>query len=427
MATTQRGINIPVTGQFQDGDDIVDALIAQGMSVDAAIGTAVGEANNYTDAALEQLDIESALIVVSGGTVNLDDSLPVGTLLGYKVTATTTIEGFEFGPGDYVFTRTSDGWEYRRLADAIPIGAVPDDTPPIGGTLATSLVTHNSFRMTVTGASDPDSGLHPSPYRFSVDGGSSWSEWQSSNVYDAEGLTQQTTYQPRAQVRNNALPSPLSTTVSAADVTTAATPLVVVLRDEFTDDNSTLLTAHDPTEGDFSWQRMLAITGYVGYPGGSTVDLTVPVIIDNQVKTLATGQVGAYVDLGIGPCRASIDYAHPATSGLGSIRLVIASEFTAAPGDLNGVGVAFEADAGAFIVRGTGASPSILSPTGSVGVGVQTGTLTVEWDGTNVRAWHNDTPLGVGAYPAAGHTGTKLGLVLKSRADLIVDNLLVET
>lgn len=380
----------------------------------------------YTDEKVGS--IRDELTVVNGGTVNLDDSLPVGSLLGYKVTATTTIEGYSFGAGDYIFTRTSDGWEYRRLADAIPIGAVPDDTPPIGGTLATSLVTHNSFRMTVTGASDPDSGLHPSPYRFSVDGGSSWSEWQSSNVYDAEGLTQQTTYQPRAQVRNNALPSPLSTTVSAADVTTAATPLVVVLRDEFTDDNSTLLTAHDPTEGDFSWQRMFISTGYVGYPGGeSPVDLSVPAITDNQVKSLTLGTVGAYVDLGIGPCRASIDYAHPATSGAGSIRLVIASEFTADPKNLDGVGVAFEANAGAFIVRGTGASPSILSPTGSVGVGVQTGTLTVEWDGTNVRAWHNDTPLGVGAYPAAGHTGTKLGLVLKDRADLIVDNLLVET
>lgn len=193
----------------------------------------------YTDEKVGS--IRDELTVVNGGAVNLDDSLPVGSLLGYKVTATTTIEGFEFGPGDYVFTRTADGWEYRALAPATPIGAVPDDTPPIGGTLSTSNVTGSSFRMTVTGASDPDSGLHPSPYRFSTNAGVSWSAWQSSNVYDATGLAPETTYQPRAQVRNNAAPTSLSTTIAAADVTTLADPTIPISRETFTRPDGTLM------------------------------------------------------------------------------------------------------------------------------------------------------------------------------------------
>lgn len=77
-----------------------------------------------------------------------------------------------------------------------------DLTGPVAGTSASSVITTTGFTLTVTGASDAGQGLHGAPYRFSIDGGSTWSAWQVSNVNVRTGLVTATAYQTRHQVRD---------------------------------------------------------------------------------------------------------------------------------------------------------------------------------------------------------------------------------
>ena len=70
------------------------------------------------EAATAAAEAGASLIVVSGGTVDLDNTKADGYLIGYKVTATTTIEGASFPAGSYIFERDSglaSGWTYRTL------------------------------------------------------------------------------------------------------------------------------------------------------------------------------------------------------------------------------------------------------------------------------------------------------------------------
>lgn len=65
-----------------------------------------------------------ALTIINGGTVTLDDDLVEGTLVGYRVKATTTFTAaageVELAPGAYTFERTAAGWTYY----AAPAGTV---------------------------------------------------------------------------------------------------------------------------------------------------------------------------------------------------------------------------------------------------------------------------------------------------------------
>ena len=78
-----------------------------------------------------------------------------------------------------------------------------DQTDPVVGTLAASAVTATTMTLTVTGASDTG-GLDAEPYRFSTDGGVTWTEWQTAAAYDVTGLTASTTYYCRHETRDAA-------------------------------------------------------------------------------------------------------------------------------------------------------------------------------------------------------------------------------
>ena len=78
-----------------------------------------------------------------------------------------------------------------------------DSTPPTPGTLTASLVASTGFTLTVTGATD-NIALHPSaPYSFTTNGGSSWSPYQSSNVFAVSDLTEDTAYTCQHSVRDS--------------------------------------------------------------------------------------------------------------------------------------------------------------------------------------------------------------------------------
>lgn len=84
----------------------------------------------------------SALIVVSGGSVDLPNEQPNGYLVGYKVTAPTTFEGVSFPVGRYIFERDSGaatGWTYRTLAGGTALA------PPNGGDATPVIPTAPTF------------------------------------------------------------------------------------------------------------------------------------------------------------------------------------------------------------------------------------------------------------------------------------------
>lgn len=100
-----------------------------------------------------------------------------------------------------LFDRIADELaELDRIADELE---EDDHTAPTVGTLAISSETKTTLTLTVTGAADAG-GLDPEPYRFSTNGGVTWSEWQTSNVYLASGLTAETTYHCRHETRDAA-------------------------------------------------------------------------------------------------------------------------------------------------------------------------------------------------------------------------------
>jgi hypothetical protein len=80
--------------------------------------------------------------------------------------------------------------------------AEDDRTLPVAGTMASSAIGSTGFTLTVTGASDAGIGLDAEPYRFSTDGGVTWTEWQTSAVKVVTGLTTGTTYYTRHEVRD---------------------------------------------------------------------------------------------------------------------------------------------------------------------------------------------------------------------------------
>jgi hypothetical protein len=81
-------------------------------------------------------------------------------------------------------------------------GAALETTAPVAGTLASSSITTTGFTLTVTGASDAGIGLANLPYRFSIDGGATWTPWQASNVDVVTGLVTGTLYPTRHEVRD---------------------------------------------------------------------------------------------------------------------------------------------------------------------------------------------------------------------------------
>ncbi len=81
--------------------------------------------------------------------------------------------------------------------------AVTNDlTNPVVGTLAGSAQSNTGFTLTVSGASDAGIGLDAEPYRFSTNGGVTWSEWQTAAAKVYTGLTINTAYNCRHEVRD---------------------------------------------------------------------------------------------------------------------------------------------------------------------------------------------------------------------------------
>lgn len=136
------------------------------------------------------------------------DTIYDSTLLGdNNFTALFTEEGYlvaKRGTDSRVITvpvcsTGATGAAYQLSCDGSTL--VTDQTLPTAGTVAGSSQTSSGFTLTVTGASDAG-GLHVMPYRFSIDGGLTWSAWQTAAAKAYTGLTASTAYPCRHQVRD---------------------------------------------------------------------------------------------------------------------------------------------------------------------------------------------------------------------------------
>lgn len=95
------------------------------------------------------------------------------------------------------------GAQTAMNCDGSTFGALGADViAPVAGTLASSAITTTGFTLTVTGASDAGIGLASLPYRFSTDGGNTWTAWQASNVAAITGKVTGTLYPTRHEVRD---------------------------------------------------------------------------------------------------------------------------------------------------------------------------------------------------------------------------------
>ena len=171
------------------------------------------------------------------------------------------------GPSERaVFTLlgTGTGW-LGFLSGTFGAPVVPDTTNPTAGTLAGSMVTQTTFRLTVSGASD-NQALHAQPYSFSLDNGTTWSAYQVSPIYDATGRTANTGYQCRHRTRDAA--GNVSTGTAITVTTLAAS--IAAITDSFNRADST--TGLGTTDTGQTWEQIG--TGILGIIGGTAYRVT---------------------------------------------------------------------------------------------------------------------------------------------------------
>lgn len=178
--------------------------------------------------------------VLSGSGVVELTALP-GAMPILKLTSPMRVSGFSLAAGKWVGHLDNVGWEFRE-AGAPALG---DIIPPTPGALAATLMDTTGL-LRVTSASD-DIVLNATPYRFSTDGGATWSAWQASASYELTGLVADTAYTFRHQVRDAASNVSSGTAVTAS--TTPAPTWTTRMSDTFTAPDGTTMASRTPDVG----------------------------------------------------------------------------------------------------------------------------------------------------------------------------------
>lgn len=136
------------------------------------------------------------------------------TVVDYGTNTTRTISGLDSDTNyQLYFTATNAGGTTTSSTYTFSPNL---NNPTISNFTITNLLPF-SCTATVTASVNPSRTLN---YRFSKDGGSTWTNYQTSNVYNWTGLNEETTYTMAVQVKA------IHTSVSAVD-TTARTSTVI--------------------------------------------------------------------------------------------------------------------------------------------------------------------------------------------------------
>ncbi len=177
----------------------------------------------------------------------------------YSVGEGVTMGG-EFFPPDtaFVVRRRADGGSDVAVvgeggswrAFGTPPEGGDDVTPPTAGTLTVSTLP-DSATLTVSGAMD-DVSLHADgPYRFSKDGGTSWTGWTTETSHTYSQLTPDTEYTFRHEVRDQA-----GNTKLGGPVTTSTPPAPAwseILTEDFNKPDGSTLGGSVTTTGGITW------------------------------------------------------------------------------------------------------------------------------------------------------------------------------
>ena len=215
--------------------------------------------------------------------------------------AVITVQGATLEPGSHaVWAWVNDTWVQLSGGTVVPA----DETGPTGGTLAVTDIAGDAATLTVSGATDNESGLHTTPYRFSLDAGVTWTDWQESAAHTPT-LAPSTPYYPRAEVRNTV---GIATLLAADNFITLADEVAPGFIETFTRPNGTVM---DGASSEVGGKLMLFSPSWSsGVPGSSGA-----VVTDGRID-------GSY-SLGSAPygetranIKASIDYALVSGSGL---------------------------------------------------------------------------------------------------------------
>lgn len=161
----------------------------------SAAGTLALDASRETF--YDTITATGPLVITFTGT-----RLGSGILLTIAGTQSITVAGVPVVAGQVVALA---GENWRVIQSGIVQSGTTTSTLTVGSLSAvagTDLAT-----LTVSGALDTGGGLATQPYRFSKDGGTTWTAWQASPTYQFTGLTPSTSsttsnYQFRHQARN---------------------------------------------------------------------------------------------------------------------------------------------------------------------------------------------------------------------------------
>ncbi|MBP6526227.1 MAG: hypothetical protein KA249_12550 [Dermatophilaceae bacterium] len=346
-----------------------------------------------------------SLTVVSGGTVDLDDTKADGFLVGYKVTATTTIEGVSFAPGSYIFERDSTaggGWTYRTL-DAGDSLITPDTTAPTAPTLTVDNSAEDELVATFSGGTD---AVGVTQYRTRIDGGA-WTVGASPRTF--AGLTASTSYTIDAQAGDAA--GNWSVSDSWTGSTAAAAPTwTTVATDDFTGTDATTLIGRTTTTGGLTWSAHPSDAG------------AAPIIQTNKAAGGGATFTGSKLAVSGSPSkiRVTADYDVSAASSWAGLSIGINS---------GGSNLAWD-----VLMRQTGATTAYYGSNAKPVVASgqpTTGTLTLEADigSTTITVKVNGSTIGTTTIDASGYTVSASASVATRffTTGGRIDNLTVET
>ena len=167
-----------------------------------------GTGGSYAPTVTLQAATVTTLSVMQPFTTHDPDGNPVAVTVDWGDGTSPTIatspatHTYEMN-GTYTATFTpNDGGQNGAPAMGTYQVSAADVTAPVAGTLAASAPTTTGFTLTVSGASDSGVGLHSSPYRFSTNDGTVWTDWQASATYAATGLLSGPPYTCKHQTRD---------------------------------------------------------------------------------------------------------------------------------------------------------------------------------------------------------------------------------
>lgn len=180
-----------------------------------------------------------------------------GDYLAQIATTVTLPDGNTRGldVGQYVCVRQIGSDWY--ISETGTLLTAPDITLPTAGTLSVSTAS-TTADLLVSGAMD-NNALHGSPYRFSRDGGATWTAWQAAATYTYSALTQGSTHTFVHEVRD------ASGNVKRGASVTASTPSSLTWSTLYADtptkaDGTAMATglALDTTQGGRTWTKISA-------------------------------------------------------------------------------------------------------------------------------------------------------------------------